>query len=441
MKKKIKFVSIIIFIILIFVIGISLGFILFTIGFSNLSGDDDLDSIANNIEFINKRDTNLTFNDDFIIFNSVGVKNSYQNNIIYNIDYNDACISVSYTNYQILDNKENIVDAIFFNLTFVKIIEYNDENGDDIYSNESDHLIKTLLIHNLTLLEYEFIGNGDNGNNHHFKIGMKNETFIVNFYFSNEYIKVDERIVPPTQIHIISEINNFTLDSENSSLGLVTEIKSENQIVENEYTENEKYQFITREESLNIKGNKDDSGYFSWRELVRINETEREVNVKSVITNYCSKMYFNYQNLKNDSIFHDFSIGFEGIILMTQSNNTITLIIVSIVIYILIIGISVIFAINYHNNLDKYYTSSKNPSTFNIVNQLNDKRKVKSILKKQSDLTPHRKDLLITAISEEFFELIDLFKWKREDKKLFIKEMLALSPQERKKIFRALRGY
>ncbi len=40
-------------------------------------------------------------------------------------------------------------------------------------------------------------------------------------------------------------------------------------------------------------------------------------------------------------------------------------------------------------------------------------------------------DMNITTISEEFFEIIDKFEWEKEEKVLFIKEMLALPPSER----------
>ena len=40
----------------------------------------------------------------------------------------------------------------------------------------------------------------------------------------------------------------------------------------------------------------------------------------------------------------------------------------------------------------------------------------------------------ITAISEDFMNIVNQFKWEKQDKDNFIEEMLALSPSERQSI-------
>jgi hypothetical protein len=41
----------------------------------------------------------------------------------------------------------------------------------------------------------------------------------------------------------------------------------------------------------------------------------------------------------------------------------------------------------------------------------------------------------LTALSEEFFKIINLFEWEEDDLVDFIREMIYLTPEERKSIF------
>ena len=43
-------------------------------------------------------------------------------------------------------------------------------------------------------------------------------------------------------------------------------------------------------------------------------------------------------------------------------------------------------------------------------------------------------DINLTAISEDFLETINTFDWEYDEKEEFIKELLALTPKERKEI-------
>ena len=48
-------------------------------------------------------------------------------------------------------------------------------------------------------------------------------------------------------------------------------------------------------------------------------------------------------------------------------------------------------------------------------------------------------DINLTAISEDFLETINTFDWEYDEKEEFIKELLALTPKERKEILNEMK--
>lgn len=47
-------------------------------------------------------------------------------------------------------------------------------------------------------------------------------------------------------------------------------------------------------------------------------------------------------------------------------------------------------------------------------------------------------DIKVTALSEEFFKVINTFDWEEEDLIDFIREMIALCPEEREAVFKEM---
>ena len=66
----------------------------------------------------------------------------------------------------------------------------------------------------------------------------------------------------------------------------------------------------------------------------------------------------------------------------------------------------------------------------------------KEILHQLKDLSSNNissiKDKKITALSEDFYKIINLFDWEEEDLVDFIREMISLSPEERKVVFKEM---
>jgi hypothetical protein len=71
------------------------------------------------------------------------------------------------------------------------------------------------------------------------------------------------------------------------------------------------------------------------------------------------------------------------------------------------------------------------------------KQDLKKSVKEDFSFTDHKSELKLqnselTAISEDFFKLVDSFKWEKEEREDFIREMLALNPFERNLILKEM---
>ncbi len=80
------------------------------------------------------------------------------------------------------------------------------------------------------------------------------------------------------------------------------------------------------------------------------------------------------------------------------------------------------------NNLKK----RKNLGNNHLLQILNEKNFFEKIGKLE--------DIKITLLDLDFFDKVNQFKWQEEEKQLFIREMLALSPGERKIILEDMLG-
>ncbi|TFF89796.1 MAG: hypothetical protein EU548_06295 [Promethearchaeota archaeon] len=406
-------------------------------GLSCQTLDKDKDSIDDSFESINKREIDLEFYDEVIKINSQEFRNSYFNEIKYQICYkSDFGILINFSNYYSSKDKKTLIDNIFFNITFIKIVNYVDQNGDNLYSPLLDNVTKVIDIQNLDLLKYEYIENQYDEVQHHIDIGMDNETFISHLILSNEFIRNNEMIIPPTSLHIVVKMNNFSFAKENSNIALMTRINSEREIYEKNYTENEENHFITGENSFVVKGESDDLGYFSWREW--INEVESSIKITKEISNSTADLYFNYEKFSNFSINHDLSIGIEGILELNKFNDSYLILPLIISLVILIMVLSIAIAVNYNKSMRNITTHPlKKRSSKKIIRELSSEYNIRTSLEKsKNDKTLSK--LNLTVISEDFCRTVDMFEWEYENKKDFIREMLSLTPKERKTILKEM---
>ena len=85
---------------------------------------------------------------------------------------------------------------------------------------------------------------------------------------------------------------------------------------------------------------------------------------------------------------------------------------------------------------DSFDESKSSQTSIDKLSQLLDleKQKVSEYEEKLSQLN----DINITALSEDFLDIVDQFEWDGNEKEEFINEMLALSPSERKFILKEM---
>jgi len=135
-------------------------------------------------------------------------------------------------------------------------------------------------------------------------------------------------------------------------------------------------------------------------------------------------------------MFHDTKLGIEGLLIpITESDFPLN---VFILIFIIgAVSASVAFSVY-------YYGKNKFPTKTNHLDREEDfiepynGQLALQILEGENAIEKLYliKDINITSLSEDFIETINRFDWDRNEKGLFIREMLSLSPFEREVMLR-----
>ncbi|MFX1307437.1 MAG: hypothetical protein ACFFDG_11545, partial [Promethearchaeota archaeon] len=323
------------------------------------------------------------------------------------------------------DDQNNI--ELEFSISFQKLIEFVDMDDNGIYDETVDQTIQEVEIKDFKSLNYFQISIAPETNLHYFILNTTDDIFTAHIYFSEEFVKINNNIISPSQSKIDIEINNFNFLQNTSQLALYVKLESEVNYEEKEETEDEKFGFANDETSV-FTSNQNRFGFLSWKETAIIDGINSSISISPIEIDdddeFEQKLYICYQ--RGQKIYHDPKIGVEGILKsIPQPPFPLDL---TIIIVIVIVAFSVSVAYTaYH------YRAKLFPSIFLVNEKKNEfKKSMKGKPSFQNDmigeklLNPH-----LTAVSKNFFKLVNLLDMDKQEKEEFIKEMLALNPFER----------
>jgi len=407
---------------------------------AELVNDSDNDGIDDNYEEINKRDIEVdTFENEEARIISLRRSDQKKDQIIIDIELSEDGIEIDFKYKSNLDSEQ----VTLFSIVFHEIIEYNDTNLDNIFNPEIDQVIQNFSINTFHPIDYSV---SEENSLHHIRISTINETFNVHLYLAEEFVLVKDQLITPTELKIDIEISNFTYLDESSRLGLYTKLRSEGDFVTEEETEDELKGYATSETGLNTTVN-EYTGFFTWNDYATIDEASSIIYVSDIMVDhhedFGQKLYFNY--VQGNNIYHDPKIGIKGILvpLPIPDSSTPALLIVLIV-TIGSVSAAAIYTI-YHYGTNKTSSSNTKKDREKYFREKFEESEVREpytetpalqILLGENSIEKllQIKNLNITVISEDFFEIINRFEWEGNEKNEFIKEMLAITPAERQLI-------
>jgi hypothetical protein len=457
MKKKYYLIGIFLFCLLIL-----------SFGSENIVADvNDDDGVDDSFEDINERDIDIEFDDE----NPYGIEietvlrtGSQIDEIEFELTNTSDGFSVE-TEYEQETGSNEF--ELSFKITFVSIIEYNDTNGDGMYNDSNDQFVKELKLDDFQPTIYNNITIPQTTNNlHYFIVNTTDGNFTAHIFIAEEFCRVNGTLLTPNQIKLDIEISNFSYDQSDSLLALNTTLKSEEEYEEDDDTEDEQRGYSENEEWLITNAN-DTTGYFSWNKSANVDGKIKNVIIgnRTNMGEY-ERLYINYPN--GTHIYHDPKIGIAWILKPIPLSNGGSgggsssaksampiLNIIYILALVLIIGASIAATSIYHyqrkKNLAIFYESEReessgiltvrDKSSGKILMESRIKGELLQVFEGENALEnlSQLSDLNITAISQDFIDEIDQFDWEEIDKREFIKEMLALTPKERKAILEEMK--
>lgn len=407
-------------------------------GEDNESDEEDDDEIEEEIEEKNSREVDVSFEEESsqILINSNSSKGN--NTIQLIIDYLEGELNIE-TNFKSFQwsndsQRSTIENEIEFEIEFVELIEYIDENQDEIFSEEHDEVIQSRELDNIVLKNYT--KRALTNQTYQYYILLGNNFFDVHIYFAEEFTKVNDEVITPAQIKLDIEINEFNFLSTQSRLALLLEIETEESVDEIEETEDELNSITSGEAALQIS-NYSISGFFSWKKFAIIDGVSSNITVNSK-TGDDQQIIINYP--QGDSIYHDPKIGIQGII--DYETITVNFPYISIIIIMLMITLTIsVAATSYYYFHQRDWREIVKGETKELQNLTNNQKRLIHNLEKENwvESLSRSEFSRLTALSPDFYQTINSLGWDPGEKENFIKEMISLTPHEREQILERIK--
>lgn len=273
--------------------------------------------------------------------------------------------------------------------------------------------------------------------------------FTAHIYVSEEFYVVNGTLITPVQSKLDIEISDFQYLNSSSQLALYMSLESENDYDDEEETEDEIREYATNEKGVVSEMN-NLTGIFTWKDNATINGISKSVLTSDLdIDDYDGdeqKLYLIYP--RGSHIYHDPKIGIAGIYKIDNTiDNPFFLIILMSIISSLSISIGYaayhyrerIFTSHY-SELEKKRSFSKPLNNMKYTSEkldelLDNKRILYHLKNLPPDKKPSIEDVKVTALSKDFFKIVNSFDWEEDDLVEFIREMISLTPEERKSVF------
>lgn len=412
---------------------IVLGTIIFNLSLIMvIASDDDSDGVEDEFENLNTRNITIDFSEDEFEVQSILRSGTLKDNIRFRVKYNNDGLEINLEYYPDYVEEEEDYYNLEFSVIFRKLIEYIDMNGNDIYEDSIDQTIQEMEIKNFNPISYSQIAITSNTKMHYINLTTIDGIFTTHFYFSEEFTTINDNLISPTQSKIDIEINNFNFTHSSSQLALYITLKSENDYEEKEETEDEELGFANDEIEV-FMSNQSQVGFFSWKKTALVDGNESNINISPIEVDdddeLEQKIYINYQ--RGSNIYHDPKLGVEGILKsFFQPGFPLNLTIVVIVI-VSAISISVGYSL-YH------FRQSLFPSIFLANEKKTNLKKSKKDNSIFNEIDEKLHNPQLTAISPDFYKVINSFDWKEDEKEKFVSDMLALNPLERNLILKEM---
>lgn len=427
-------------------IGISL--ISLNFNFAAASDDDD-DGIDDDFEDLNKRDISIEIEANQIQIESFLRRGDRIDEIQLKIimDSEGLSIEVSYDSEIASTELE-----LEFGIIFRKLVEFVDNDSNNIYDPLIDETIYEFNLTDFQPVKYTQINITDNTALHYFVVNTTNGIFTAHIYISEEFHVVNETLITPIQSKIDIEISNYTYINSSSQLALYTSLESENDYEEEEVTEDEIREYAINENGLIFEMN-NFTGIFTWKNNATIDGISKEVLTSDLdIDDYDEdeqKVYLTYP--RGTHIYHDPKVGIASIYKIKPIiDNPLFLIVLIAIISSLSISISYTI-IHYRERIFAgHYTELKVKKdiggTFSNVEYdskrldalLDNKRLLHQLEEISSDKMSSIEDIKATALSGDFFKVINTFDWEEDDLVDFVREMISLTPEERDAVFKEM---
>jgi hypothetical protein len=433
---------------LVLILLIGLTFFSFNIN-ETIASDDDDDGIEDDFEDINKRDINVEIEANETQIESSLRSGEKKDSIQLKLTYDSEGLAIEINYESDLSSVPSIEFEIEFGITFRKLIEFIDMNGNNIFEPLIDVNIQEHNLSNFLAIEYIPIDISVDTTLHYFIVKSTDGNFTAHIYFSEEFLIVNNTLITPIQTKIDIEITNFSYLNVSSQLALYTSLESEIDYEDMEHTEDEQLGYATNEGGLLTNSNNFE-GIFTWNNNASIDGISKKITVSSLNSDDYDeddqKLYLNFP--RGTIIYHDPKVGISGIYkIINDFNDTFILIIIIAIItsLSLSVGYSIYhFRENIFTRFDtksketKLYTGdfSKDKLSSKKLVQIFDNERLRTELENFSTKNPKiLKNTKITALSEDFFKILTLFEWEDDDMYEFTKEMLALTPEERQGIY------
>jgi len=332
-------------------LGIVLLSVLLLTSTSNLvaATDDDGDGIDDDVEEQHKRDIEIQVEPGEYQIESVLRNGEQKDEIKLKIRNESEGLSIE-IGYEEDIATENATELeIEFEVTFRKLIEFVDLNGNGIYEPSVDSTIQELALSSFQPVIHTPLTISGDTMLHYFIVNTTDGVFTAHIYLVEEFDIVNGTFIKPTQTKIDIEITNFNYLDGSSQLALYTKLESEAEYEFEEETENEEDGHTSDEKSV-VAANIDFAGFFSWAENATVDGVSRgvlasppEVDEDDINE---QKMYLIYP--RGNHIYHDPIMGIMSI--PSTPSEFPMLVIVSIVAAVGVVGVVLVVLMRRRRN-------------------------------------------------------------------------------------------
>ncbi len=427
-------------------IGISLMSLNFN--YATASDDDD-DGIDDDLEDLNKRNITIEIEADQIQIESSLRSGNQIDEIQLKItnDSEGLGIEVSY------ESEINSTELeLEFGIKFRKLVEFVDINSNSIYDPLIDDTIQNFDLDDFQPVIYSQFNINDDSKLHYFIINSTDGVFTAHIYFAEEFHVVNGTLISPVQTKIDIEISSFPYINASSQIALYTSLESEIDYEEEDDTEDEIREYATNEKGITTKIN-NFIGIFTWNNNATIDGTSIDVLTSDLdIDDYDEdeqKLYLTYS--RGSHIYHDPKVGIAGILRFKNIIDN-PFFLIFLIAIISSLSISIGYAVyRYRDRLfsSQYTELELKKDTSGILGKIKyDSERLgalfdnKRLLHQLEDFSSNKmsniEDIKVTALSEDFFKVINTFDWEEDDLIDFTREMIALPPEERDAVFKEM---